>query len=99
MQRSGIAARQEGCGADARAGGGGATSKYCARSESSAEETTSMSAIAQMVPDARGRYGRYGGRYVPGTLVAPLEELERAYAAARADNKFQAELDSLLRNF
>ena len=58
-----------------------------------------MSATAQMVPDARGRYGRYGGRYVPETLVAPLEELERAYAAARADNKFQAELDSLLRNF
>jgi tryptophan synthase beta chain len=58
-----------------------------------------MSAIAQMVPDARGRYGRYGGRYVPETLVAPLEELERAYAAACADKSFQAELDSLLRNF
>jgi tryptophan synthase beta chain len=58
-----------------------------------------MSAIAQMVPDARGRYGRYGGRYVPETLVAPLEELERAYAAACADKTFQAELDSLLRNF
>src|SRR6202020_2623744 len=58
-----------------------------------------MSAIAQIVPDARGRYGRYGGRYVPETLVAPLEELERAYAAARVDSSFQAELDSLLRNF
>ena len=58
-----------------------------------------MSAIAQMVPDARGRYGRYGGRYVPETLVAPLEELERAYAAACADKSFHAELDSLLRNF
>ena len=58
-----------------------------------------MSAIAQMVPDARGRYGRYGGRYVPETLVAPLEELERAYAAACADKTFQTELDSLLRNF
>ena len=58
-----------------------------------------MSAIAQMVPDARGRYGRFGGRYVPETLVAPLEELERAYAAARTDSKFQAELDSLLRDF
>jgi tryptophan synthase beta subunit len=32
-----------------------------------------MSAIAQMVPDARGRYGCYGGRYVPETLMAPLE--------------------------
>ena len=45
------------------------------------------------------RYGPFGGRYVPETLVAPLEELERAYAAARADSSFQAELDSLLRNF
>src|SRR5271163_3988261 len=52
-----------------------------------------------MVPDAHGRYGRFGGRYVPETLVAPLEELERAYAAACADSSFQAELDSLLRNF
>ena len=58
-----------------------------------------MSAIAQMVPDARGRYGRFGGRYVPETLVAPLEDLERAYAAARADSSFQAELDSLLHHF
>ena len=33
----------------------------------------------------RGRFGPYGGRYVPETLVAPLEELERAYAEARAD--------------
>src|SRR5271170_2503554 len=105
MQRSGIAARQEGCGADARAGGRGAPrerrapSECGARSESGTEETTSMSAIAQMVPDARGRYGRYGGRYVPETLMAPLEELERAYAAARADSTFQAELDALLHNF
>jgi len=58
-----------------------------------------MSAIAQPVPDARGRYGPYGGRYVPETLVAPLEELEHAYAAAQADPKFRAELDSLLHNF
>jgi tryptophan synthase beta chain len=58
-----------------------------------------MSAVAQLVPDSRGRFGPYGGRYVPETLVAPLEELERAYAAARADQSFGAELDSLLRNF
>ena len=50
-------------------------------------------------PDARGRYGSFGGRYVPETLVAPLEELERAYAEAQADPKFHAELDSLLHNF
>ena len=51
------------------------------------------------MPDSRGRFGPYGGRYVPETLVAPLEDLERAYTAAREDPKFQAELDSLLRNF
>ena len=50
-------------------------------------------------PDARGRFGAYGGRYVPETLVAPLEELERAYAAARADASFTRELDELLRTF
>src|SRR6202451_4705844 len=58
-----------------------------------------MSTMAQVVPDTRGRYGPYGGRYVPETLMAPLEELERVYAEARADRGFQAELDSLLHNF
>jgi tryptophan synthase beta chain len=51
------------------------------------------------MPDAQGRFGPYGGRYVPETLVAPLEELEHAYAEARKDLAFQSELDSLLRNF
>jgi len=46
-----------------------------------------------------GRYGPYGGRYVPETLMAPLEELEHAYEQARTDPGFQAELSSLLRNF
>jgi tryptophan synthase beta chain len=58
-----------------------------------------MSAAPQAVPDSRGRYGPFGGRYVPETLVAPLEELERAYAEARADQGFQKELDDLLHNF
>jgi len=58
-----------------------------------------MSSPAQTVPDSRGRFGPYGGRYVPETLVAPLEELERAYAAAQADPAFRGELDSLLHNF
>jgi len=58
-----------------------------------------MSSPAQTVPDSRGRYGPYGGRYVPETLVAPLEELERAYTAAQADPAFRGELDSLLHNF
>src|ERR1700675_317547 len=58
-----------------------------------------MSALAQPVTDSRGRFGPFGGRYVPETLVAPLEELEQAYAAAQADPGFRAELDSLLHNF
>jgi len=53
----------------------------------------------QTWPDTKGRFGPYGGRYVPETLVAPLEELERAYELARKDPKFQTELDSLLKNF
>jgi tryptophan synthase beta chain len=56
-------------------------------------------ASTHVTPDSRGRYGPYGGRYVPETLVAPLEELERAYAAAREDSKFQAELNLLLHDF
>jgi tryptophan synthase beta chain len=57
------------------------------------------SAAPQTMPDSRGRYGPYGGRYVPETLVSPLEELERAYSEARADSNFQKELDDLLHNF
>src|SRR5256712_4947193 len=58
-----------------------------------------MTIAVQTVPDARGRCGPYGGRYGPETLVAPLEELESAYAEARADKDFQAVLESMLRDF
>ncbi len=58
-----------------------------------------MSSATKTWPDAKGRFGPYGGRYVPETLVAPLEELERAYDAARQDPTFQRELDYLLKNF
>jgi tryptophan synthase beta chain len=57
------------------------------------------SAAARAMPDGKGRFGAFGGRYVPETLVAPLEELEAAYAAARDDKSFQAELNTLLRDF
>jgi tryptophan synthase beta chain len=50
-------------------------------------------------PDARGYYGAYGGRFVPETLVAPVEELERAYFAARTDETFLATLGGLLRDY
>jgi len=58
-----------------------------------------MTSAAQSMPDVRGRFGPYGGRYVPETLMAPLEELEAAYAEARADRSFQLELGDLLKNF
>jgi len=50
-------------------------------------------------PDANGRYGPYGGCYVPETLMAPLAELTEAYEKARTDASFQAELSNLLHNF
>lgn len=46
-----------------------------------------------------GRFGQYGGRYVPETLMAALEELEREYNKARKDPKFKAEFQRLLREF
>src|SRR5438105_112649 len=48
---------------------------------------------------APGRFGVYGGRYVPETLMSALEELERAYEKAKRDRKFQARLDELLRTY
>jgi tryptophan synthase beta chain len=50
-------------------------------------------------PDAAGHFGPYGGRYVPETLMGPLAELEEAYAAARADAGFRAQLQGLLRDY
>jgi tryptophan synthase beta chain len=57
---------------------------------------TSAAKLKQQVP---GRFGAYGGRYVPETLVAALEELERAYEKAKRDKKFQRELAELLANY
>ncbi len=50
-------------------------------------------------PDAGGHFGPYGGRYVPEVLMAPIEELEAAYLAARDDAAFQEELAGLLHNY
>ncbi len=49
--------------------------------------------------EMKGRFGAYGGRYVPETLMAALEELEAAYDEADADPAFQAELADLLHNY
>jgi tryptophan synthase beta chain len=46
-----------------------------------------------------GRFGVYGGRYVPETLMSALEELERAYEKAKRDRKFQSRLDEFLRTY
>lgn len=54
---------------------------------------------SEKTPDSRGRFGPYGGRYVPETLMAPLEELEHAYEKARDDAAFRAELSQLLKDF
>src|SRR5207244_7090314 len=64
----------------------------------SAKETA-RSATTSLPAAVAGRFGAYGGRYVPETLMAALEELERAYNDAKEDAAFQAELDDLLRNY
>src|SRR5678810_1116151 len=50
-------------------------------------------------PDARGYFGAYGGRFVPETLVAPIEELTAGYYAARKDEAFCAEFERLLKHY
>ena len=50
-------------------------------------------------PDRRGYYGAFGGRFVPETLVAPIEALEQEYLAARQDPSFAAELSRLLAHY
>ena len=58
-----------------------------------------MSSILQTPATAPGRFGPYGGRYVPETLMVPLFELERAYELAKADPAFQSQFQNLLRDF
>lgn len=55
--------------------------------------------IAGVLPDARGRFGPYGGRFVPETLVPALERLEQGVRRALADPSFRAELDDQLRTW
>src|SRR5579864_7671721 len=59
-----------------------------------------MSAIAkETVPDAQGHFGPYGGRYVPETLMHPLQELEEESFRSQQDPEFQRELQYYLREF
>src|SRR6266566_2696107 len=57
------------------------------------------SQITKSEPDGRGHWGRFGGRYVPEVLVAPLEELTEEFTRARQDNNFWRELNQLLRDY
>src|SRR5437899_3209600 len=59
-----------------------------------------MSAIASStLPDAQGHFGPYGGRFVPETLMNPLQQLEQEYFKAQHDPEFQRELQYYLREF
>jgi len=59
-----------------------------------------MSAVAEAtLPDAKGRFGPYGGRFVPETLMHPLQELEEEYFRAQHDPEFQRELQYYLSEF
>ena len=54
---------------------------------------------APRLPDRNGHFCRFGGRFVPETLMAPLIELEQAYRAARRDPQFQRRLRTLLTEY
>ena len=63
-------------------------------------ENETMSSVASLsVPDAQGHFGPYGGRYVPETLMHPLQELEAEYRRAQQDPEFRRELEYYLREF
>ena len=60
---------------------------------------TAAARRAPRLPDRNGHFGRFGGRFVPETLMAPLIELERAYRAARRGSTFQRRLRTLLADY
>src|SRR5947199_688056 len=61
--------------------------------------TTTTIRATKVSRNTSGRFGAYGGRYVPETLMSALEELEREYEKAKRDRKFRRRLDELLRTF
>ncbi|MCU0781437.1 MAG: tryptophan synthase subunit beta [Akkermansiaceae bacterium] len=58
-----------------------------------------MSTAPPVLPDAAGHFGRFGGMFVPETLMAPLQELAAAYEEAKHDPAFEAELNALLEDY
>ncbi len=63
------------------------------------ETSGALPVFGRRDPDARGYFGAFGGRFVPETLVAPVEQLEQAYLDARADPAFAVALSTLLANY
>ena len=60
---------------------------------------SSKDPVNTSLPDDRGRFGAFGGRFVPETLMAALEELEEAYFEAQKDASFQQQLQQLLHTY
>ena len=60
---------------------------------------TSTSSQSDALPNSQGRFGPYGGKFVPETLMAALAELETAYDEARQDDSFWSEFEDLLKNY
>jgi tryptophan synthase beta chain len=58
-----------------------------------------LASVAGLAPDARGRFGQFGGRFVPEALIKALDELDAAYRHALADEAFQAEFGRLMRDY
>src|SRR5262249_31483185 len=79
-------------------GRGGAAGQEGSR-QSAPLHRRSKGGPVRSLPDAQGHFGRFGGRFVPETLMAPLIELEKAYAAARPDRAFQRRLAGLLADY
>lgn len=61
--------------------------------------STGPESLSANLPDAAGRFGAFGGRYVPETLVYALDQLAEEYQAARQDSTFQADLEDLWKNY
>src|SRR4051812_45915355 len=62
-------------------------------------DSRSEPVVMPSVPDARGHFGVYGGRFVPEALVAAIDELTVAFHETQADPRFRAELQGLLRDY
>ena len=81
-----------------RAGGRGADAVPRPRGRDPIAPGRDVSTL-ETLPDERGRFGAYGGRYVPEVLIPALDELAAAWSSLRDDPGFRGELDALLRDF